>query len=226
MIKMSQNEIHAYLNSLYHNPKKTGSFGGVKALYRAAHRDGQRDITLSQIKSFLRSDETYTLFKPARRRFKRSRTIVGGIDQEYEMDLADLSKWQKYNDNYSFLLVAIDVFSRYVIIFPLKSKSADAILRVLENLVRQVRKPKVSVYTDRGREWENKKVSNFLEKHSIKHFQAHNNDLKAGMAERVILDMKRYFSRYMSENETYRYIDVLQDFARNHNYTFNRSIGM
>ena len=223
---MVTKDVATYLGQLYHNAKKPGSFGGVQALYRAAHADGRPDITLSQVRQFLRSDDTYTLFKPARRRFDRSRTIVGGIDQEYEMDLADLSKWKKYNGNYFYILVAIDAFSRFLFTYPLKDKTAESVLQGLTVLMNQSRRPRVSIYTDKGREWVNKKIEDLCGKYGIKHFKSQNSDVKASMAERAILDLKRHITRYMSENETYEYINVLDDFTRGHNYTFNRSIGM
>ena len=57
--------------------------------------------------------DTYTLHKPIRRRFKRNRVMVGGIDQQWQMDLADMQSMQKFNDGYRYLLVCIDVFSKY-----------------------------------------------------------------------------------------------------------------
>ena len=223
---MVAKEIEKYLRRLYHNAKKPGSFGGVSALYRAAHADGRSDITLSQVPQFLRSDDTYTLFKPARRRFKRSRIIVGGIDEEYQMDLADLSKWKKYNDNYAYILVAIDAFPRFLYTYPLKDKTAETVVQALIVFLKQTRRPRVSVYTDKGREWVNTKIENLFSEYGLKHFKSQNSDVKASMAERVILDLKRHLTRYMSENETYRYIDVLNYFTTAHNYTFNRVIGM
>ena len=57
--------------------------------------------------------DTYTLHKPARRNFKRNRVIVGGIDEQWQMDLADMQSLKEYNDGYGYLLVCIDVFSKY-----------------------------------------------------------------------------------------------------------------
>ena len=66
--------------------------------------------------------DVYTLHKPVRRRFKRNRVIVGGIDQQWQMDLADMQSMQKLNDGYRYLLVCIHVFSKYAWVVPLKNK--------------------------------------------------------------------------------------------------------
>ena len=57
--------------------------------------------------------DAYTLHKPARRNFKRNRVIVGGIDVQWQMDLADMQSLKDYNDGYRYLLVCIHVFSKY-----------------------------------------------------------------------------------------------------------------
>ena len=56
----------------------------------------------------------YILHKPARRHYKRNRVIVGGIDELWQMDLADMQAHAAENDGYRYLLVCIDVFSKYV----------------------------------------------------------------------------------------------------------------
>ena len=51
--------------------------------------------------------DTYTLHKPARRHYKRNRVIVGGIDELWQMDLADMQAIATDNDGYRYLLVLL-----------------------------------------------------------------------------------------------------------------------
>ncbi len=67
--------------------------------------------------------DTYILHKPIQRNFKRNRVIVGGIDEQWQMDLADMQSLQKLKDGYSYLLVCIDFLSTYTWVVPLKNKS-------------------------------------------------------------------------------------------------------
>ena len=48
------------------------------------------NVSRNKIKKWLMKQDTYTLHKPIRRHFKRNRVIVGGIDQQWQMDLADV----------------------------------------------------------------------------------------------------------------------------------------
>ena len=100
-----------YLTQLYYNPKRAGALGGVERLYRDVKKDGKYDISRAQLKKWLMKQDTYTLHKPARRHYKRNRIIVGGIDELWQMDLADMQTMAAENDGYRYLLVCIDVFS-------------------------------------------------------------------------------------------------------------------
>ena len=47
-------------------------------------------LSRQQISNWLMKQNTYILHAPARRHFKRNRVIVGGIDKEWQLDLADV----------------------------------------------------------------------------------------------------------------------------------------
>ena len=110
----------SYLESVYYNPKRSGSFGGVESLYRDVKEEGKLKLSRKQIRDWLLKQDTYTLHKPARHNFKRNCTIVSGIDELWMMDLADMQSLKQYNDGYRYLLVCIDVFSKYTWIVPIK----------------------------------------------------------------------------------------------------------
>ena len=67
-----------------------------------------------------------------RRQFKRNRDIVGGIDQQWQIYLADMQSMQKFNDGYRYLLVCIDVFSKYAWVVPLKNKTSPALVEAFK----------------------------------------------------------------------------------------------
>ena len=99
-----------YLSSVYYDPKRPGGFGGAERLYEDVKKEGKFAISRKEITEWLMKQDAYTLHRPMRRHFKRNRVIVGGIDQQWQMDLADMQSMQKFNDGYRYLLVCIDVF--------------------------------------------------------------------------------------------------------------------
>ena len=109
-----------YLASLYYDPEKPGSFGGPKALYKAVKSEGKRVISMNKIKKWLKGQEVYTMHRKMVRKFKRNRVQVDHIDDQWDVDLMDMNEYQKENDCVRFAMLAIDIFSCYAWIVPLR----------------------------------------------------------------------------------------------------------
>src|SRR5277367_5497638 len=105
----------------YYTPSMHSSFAGLNALQRET-KNGIKDT-----KSWLSSQDAYTLHKQIRRKFKRRATYAFGVDHLWQADLADFSSLSRFNDGYSFVLVVIDVFSKFCWLRKLKDKSSRSI---------------------------------------------------------------------------------------------------
>ena len=66
---------------LYYSPESPASFVGVDAVYRIGKNGGKFKISQNKIREWLKQQDTYTLHKPIRYRFKRNTVIVGEIDE-------------------------------------------------------------------------------------------------------------------------------------------------
>ena len=137
------------------------------------------------------------------------------------MDMVDIAK---QNDDYKYLLVAIDIFSRFAHCQPVKSKKGVAVVKALQPILSGTRKPKM-VRTDRGMEFRSKEVNKYVHGQNIYHFYSLNTETKANYSERLIKTLKHKLFRYMMKNRTQRYIDVLQDVVHSYNHTVHRSLG-
>ena len=211
-----------YLTQLYYNPKRSGSFGGVERLYNDVKKEGKYDISRAQLKKWLMKQDTYTLHKQARRHYKRNRVIVGGIDELWQMDLADMQAHAKENDGYRYLLVCIDVFSKYVWVIPLKNKTGPALVTAFKEILESGRKPQ-KIQTDEGTEFFNKHFKDLMKSEEIQLYNTYN-ETKASVVERVIRTLKTRMWRYFTAKRTRRYIDVLQDLVDSYNKSKHRSI--
>ena len=198
----------------YFNPSDPGSFSGLST-YQRHHSP----VDLSGYR-------TYTLHKPVRRRFKRNKIIVAGIDALWEIDLSDMSKFKNENDNYRFIFCVIDVFSKYAWAIPMKSKSATDNLKTLQILFERTDRRPVSIRSDKGSEFRNKLVQDFLIKNKIKFYTSQNEDVKCGVIERHQKSLKGRLWRYFTYTRKHRYIDVLDQIVDSMNHTYHRTIGM
>ena len=123
--------------------------------------------------------------------------------------------FSKYNDGYTFLLLVIDVFSKYGWVVPLKNKTGETVANALKNIFKE-RKPE-KLWTDKGREFYNKDVKGLVEIHSTE------NEEKSSIVERWIRTMKEKMWKYFTDNNTYTYIDILPELVEDYNNTVHSS---
>ena len=133
-----------------------------------------------------------------------------GIDDLWDMDLADVSNIVTYNDGNKFLLIIIDVFSKHLWVEPIEDKTHKSVINALQNIFERMNRRPCNIRSDNGAEFTNKWVKQFFKKNEIITFTT-KDETKVNYAERVIQTLKTMMSRYLSHKETYKYVDVLQD---------------
>lgn len=212
-----------YLASVYYNPAQPASYSGPSKILKQAKADGKK-INLRQIKEWLRGQETYTLHHQVQRKFPRNRVIVDGIDEQWDVDLMDMGNVSKDNNGVKYVLVAIDIFSRYTWLVPLKTKQGKEVSEAFLTIFARGRQPE-KIRSDKGSEFTNKVLQTTLKDLGVIHFVTQN-EVKANYAERVIKTIKGRISKYFTKQQTHHYIDHLQDFAHSYNHTYHRSIKM
>ena len=153
--------------------------------------------------------DAYTIHKPIRRKFERNRVLVSGIDDQWQLDLADLQSLQKYNEGYRYLLICIDVFSKYAWAVPLKNKSGRTLVNAFQKILSSGRKP-IHIQTDQGSEFFNPDFKKLMTEENITLLNTFN-ETKASIVERLIRTLKAKMWRYFTANKTMRYIDMLPD---------------
>ena len=215
----------AYLERIYFDPAHPASFKGAHKLYQVVKEEGLHDLRLSQIQAWLQKDPSYSMHKPLRRKFQRLRVIVTGLHDQYEADLADMQKLRKRNDQVTFLLVVIDVFSRYLWVEPLRGKTNREMLGAFQRLFERAPKPR-RLRTDRGNEFTSGEMEDYFDRMNIEHWSAHNDEMKASFAESAVRNLKKSLWGYMRKRKVYRYVDILQDAVQAYNDTEHRSTGM
>ncbi|KMQ82331.1 hypothetical protein RF55_23325 [Lasius niger] len=201
----------------YQDPKQAASFGGVDALYRAA----RGKVPKKEIRKWLEGVDTYTLHKPARRKFPTNRVIVYSIDQQWQADLVDLKNLSKHNRGYNYLLTCIDILSKYAWAVPLKTKRGVETVKAFETIFAQ-RKPQ-SLQSDKGTEFKNTTFQSFLKQNGVRFFTTFN-ETKASVVERFNRTLKTKMWKYFTNHRTYQYVDVLDKLLHSYNHTYHSSI--
>jgi transposase InsO family protein len=145
------------------------------------------------------------------------------MNDTWELDLMDVQNLAKYNDSHKYLLSAIDVFSKYLHIVPLKSKTGPAVASAFLSIFDDAKYKKthrtrpISVRTDRGKEFLNKHFQDALKSENIEFQLCRNPDVKCAVIERVHCTLRDKLYKYFTYKNTYKYIDVLPKFVKAYN---------
>ena len=212
-----------YLKRIYVDPKNPAAFSGPQRLYREVEKK-YPGVSMKQITDFLKSQPSYSLHAPSRKKFRRSRVITGGLDESADLDLADMSNIASQNNRFNYLIILIDKFSRYAQVEPIRNKTAQAVTDGLRRIFSRGRVPR-SIRHDAGKEFLNKQFRDLMKLYNIRTFTSRSTQ-KANYAERFIRTLKSKIYRYMTENNTKKYVDILQDLITSYNNSYHSSIKM
>lgn len=151
--------------SVYEDPSVPGALGGVQPFAKAS------GLSTKKAQQLLQQRLSYTLHKPRRRHFPTLPTLVFGVDEQWQIDLADLKSLAKWNKGYQYLITVIDVLSKFAWAEPIKSKGGEQVKQGLERIWKRAypRQP-LRVQSDLGKEFYNSKVQALFKQHGVHHF--------------------------------------------------------
>jgi transposase InsO family protein len=98
------------------------------------------------------------------------------------MDLADMQSMQKFNDGYRYLLVCIDVFSKYAWVVPLKNKTGPTLVEAFKVILTSGLKPE-KIMTDQGTEFSNKHFRALMKEEDIELYNTYNETFYRGTSD-------------------------------------------
>ena len=101
------------------------------------------------------------LHKPIIRKFKKRKVYSSFRDNIWGVDLADMQSLSKYNKGIKYLLCAIDLFSKYAWVIPIKDKKGTSIVNAFKKIISK-RKPN-KIWVDQGSEFYKNTFKNFFE---------------------------------------------------------------
>ena len=139
----------ASLKKVYYNTRNPAAFSGLTKFYKSLKSKNIK-ISHAKVKKWLSSQDAYTLHKGNVNKFKKNKTMSYKVDWLWQCDLADMSNISRQNNGVKFLLVCIDVLSRFLFIRPLKNKTAEAVNKAFFDIFQKSgRKPK-KIHSDGG----------------------------------------------------------------------------
>ena len=137
------------------------------------------------------------------------------------VDLADMQSLSRYNKGFKYLLCAIDLFSKYAWVIPVKDKKGTSIVNAFKKLILNRKLNKI--WVDQGNEFYNNTFKDFLKINNIEMYSTFNEG-KSVVAERFIRTLKNKIFKHMTAISKNVYIDVLDDIVNKYNNAVHRII--
>ena len=130
----------------------------------------------------------------------------------------------KYNKGNKYLLCAIDLFSKYGWVVPLKDKNGTSVVNEFQKVISEGRKPN-KIWVNQGNEFYNNSLNFFLKIKNIEMYSIYNEG-KSVVAEIFIRTLKNKIFKHMAAISRNVYFDVLGDVVDKYNNTDHRTIKM
>ena len=158
------------------------------------------------------------------RKFKKRKVYSSFRDNIWSVDLADMQSFSKYGKGIKYLLCAIDLFSKYVWVVPLKYKRGITVFNGFQKIISKGRKPN-KICVNQDDEFYNNLFETFLKNSSIEMYLTFNKG-KSIVAERFIMTLKNQLFKHVTAVSKSVYFDLLDNTVNKYNSTVHRTIKM
>ena len=146
-------------------------------------------------------------------------------DNIWGVELADMQLISKYNKRIRYLLCAIDLFSKYAFVVPLKDKKGVTITNAFQSILDKSKRKPNKIWTDQGSKFYNNVFKKWLKDNDIIMYSMHNEG-KPVVAGRFIRTLKNKIYKYMTAISKNVYFDVLDDIVNEYNNIYHKTIKM
>ena len=131
----------------------------------------------------------------------------------------------RYNKGFKYLLCAIDLFSKYAWVVPIKDKKGTNIVNAFKKIISEGQRKPNKKWVDQGSEFYNQSFKDFLKINNTEMYSTFNVG-KSVVAEGFIRTLKNKIFKHMTAISKNIYIHVLNDIVSKYNNTIHRTIKM
>ena len=152
----------------------------------------KKDTTNSS--SLILADE---LHKPVIRKFNKRKVYSQFKDNIWGVDLADMQSLCKNNKGIKYLLCAIDLYSKYAFVIPLKDKKGISIVNGFNKIIKQSNRKPNKIWVDQGGKFYNNVFEKWMSDNDIIMYSSYNEG-KSVVAERFIRTLQNKLYKHMT----------------------------
>jgi len=204
----------------YTEPGHPIAFSGITNVYN--YYKGR--IPLDRIKYILSGKESYSLHREFHKN-KRNISFSRFKRYQFQMDLVEIQNLAEKNDGVRYLFNVIDTFTRYAFVRPLQDKKGSTVVKAFKSILIEAEDKPFMIVMDRGTEFNNEQFKRLCQTLNIKLINP-SASTHAAFVERFNRTLQNIIYKYMTENETNRFIDMLPELVKTYNTRYHRIIKM
>ena len=183
---------------------------------------GFKKLKNTERNSSILADERH---RPIIRKFNKRKVYSQFKDNIWGVDLADMQSLSRKNKGIKYLSCAIDLYSKYAFVIPLKDKKGISIVNAFNKIIKQSNRKPNKIWIDQGGEFYNNVFEKWLSDNDINMYSMYNEG-KSVVAERFIRKLKNKLYKHMRATGKNVYYAVLDDVVNKYSNTKHSTIKM
>ena len=196
--------------------------GSAHSFYKSVIQNKYIGITLQDVTEFFKRQPLFQLQKAEKNAVNKP-ILAGRTNEVWSIDHIDLSMYEKKH-SYKYVLVVIDVFSRFMFLQAQTNLSARTTKTALETIIERAKTKPSHILLDNGTSFK-AEFDDFLNEQRIKHRRTISHRPQSnGIVERANLEVRQILKRLMTKYKTSQWKDFLPQVETFYNNRFHSSI--
>ena len=184
------------------------------------------EVKTKDVNDFLEAQMSYQLLKETKKLKSTTGHIVASrINEIWQMDIYDLSRYAKSNKGYNYMFAVVDVFTRYAYIIPMKNKDIDSTTKALQEILSYNKIVPDLIMSDNDASFMGDKFQKLLAEYNIHHDANAIGDHNAlGIIDNYAKRIKRILTAQFLQTKSKNWIDNIQKIVRTYNASGHKSL--
>ena len=190
-------------------------------------KEQRPDVKAKDVDTFLEAQLSYQLLKETKNLKSNLGHIVAfHINEIWQIDLYDLSRYETTNKKYKYMFAVMDVFSRFAYIIPIKNKDIETTSKAMQEVLSYNKTAPNLIMSDNDSSFLGGEFQKVLVKHDIHHDpNAVGDHNSLGIIDNFAKRIKRILTAQFLQTKKTNWIDIIQKIVRMYNNAPHSSLG-
>ena len=199
----------AYEKTNYGGPDK------IMKYLNTEHRNS--NITRADVKRYLDEQVQEQLLKQTLPRKGLGHIVASYPGEIVQIDIYDLSKYSTYNKGYKYIFAMVDVFTRFAIALPMKTKGIEDTTEALDFIIREFGAP-IIIMSDNDSSFTGDQFQKVLDENDIiLNTNVKGDHFALGIIDNFAKRLKLIFAKKFLKNKTKNWVQYLHEIITTYN---------